>query len=112
MKQLRMPLRIVFYREGKNWIAHCLELDLVGHGQTKDEANHLLANAIGTQIEAGIKYGSLDNLFSPADKEYFAMFAAGKDVTIGTLELRQHIDPVAIGEVEAREQADSELSLA
>ena len=37
-RKLRMPLRVVFYREEEVWIAHCLEFDLAGDGATREEA--------------------------------------------------------------------------
>lgn len=39
---LRVPLRCVFYREQSQWIAHCLEFDLAGHGTTKEKAHGVL----------------------------------------------------------------------
>ena len=37
-KALRVPVRVVFYREDGEWVAHCLEFDLIGDGTTKQEA--------------------------------------------------------------------------
>ncbi len=90
MKPLRIPLRAVFYKEGTNWIAHCLEFDLVGHGKKKQSALDMLTQAIDVQIKASIKYKNWSNLFSPADGKYLAMFAAGQDVALAAL----HFKPI------------------
>jgi predicted RNase H-like HicB family nuclease len=109
MKALRIPLRAILYREDGVWIAHCLELDLIGDGATQEEALELLSQAILTQVEASIHYQSLHSLFRPAEAKYFEMFAAGRDVAIGTLKVPAvtTIASVTIEELEAREYIDS-----
>ncbi len=79
--RLRTPVRVLFYRDGGNWIAHCLEFDLVGHGRTRNAALKLLSQAIAIQMEASLKHRNPRNLFTPADGKYFVMFAAGRDIT-------------------------------
>jgi hypothetical protein len=111
VKPLRIQLRAVFYKEGDHWVAHCLEFDLLGHGETKKAALTMLSQAIVIQIKVSVKYNNPKNLFSPADGKYFAMFAAGKDVAMGKLELMP-IDSVTIEDVETREYSESDAELA
>ncbi len=101
MKNLRMPLRVVFYRDGADWVAHCLEFDLMGDGTTKKEALDQLTDAINIQVEASIANDNPENLFSPAEGKFFAMFAAAKKVVVGEMQLR--CDSVVIDEAETRE---------
>jgi predicted RNase H-like HicB family nuclease len=110
MKNLRIPLRVVFYRDGDVWVAHCLEFDLMGDGATKEDALDELIEAINLQVAASVEADNPSNLFSPADGRFFAMFAAGKDVVVGALRL--HFDSVTIDEAETREFDPSELALA
>jgi predicted RNase H-like HicB family nuclease len=107
MKALRIPLRAVLYQEDGIWIAHCLELDVIGDGATREEALNLLSDAIIVQVEATLKYNSPNKLFHPADPKFFGMFAAGKDVAVGQMQLSRTIDTVTIEEIEAREYPDS-----
>src|SRR3954467_15450680 len=86
-RRMRIPLRVVFYREGEAWVAHCLEFDLAGDGETRSEALERLAAAIAIQAEASRDFGNVGNLFSPADGELFRRFAAGSDVAPGPLDL-------------------------
>jgi len=65
-KTLRVPLRVVFYRDGDSWIAHCLEFDLLGDGKTKPEALDLLTKAIAIQAQASVEHNNPANLFSPS----------------------------------------------
>lgn len=104
MKPFRIPLRIVFYKEVDSWVAHCLEFDLAGDGSSQDEALHSLCEAIAVQVEASVKYGCFDNLFTPADGDLFRKFAAGKNIAISELHLcLKDVDSVTIEAVEARE---------
>src|SRR4051812_41870338 len=101
MKHLRIPLRVVFYREDEVWVAHCLEFDLLGDGATQSEALAQLDEAISLQVEATVESGNFDNLFRPAPGKYLKMFASGDDVAVGGLHLQ--VDSVEISETRTRE---------
>src|SRR5688572_18379668 len=103
MQNLRIPLRIVFYKEGADWVAHCLEFDLMGDGATRKEALDQLGEAIGLQVKASLQHNNPKNLFSPADGKYFQMFAAGKDVVVGELSVVTKATCVEIEKAETRE---------
>jgi predicted RNase H-like HicB family nuclease len=110
-RKLRVPLRVVFYREGESWIAHCLEFDLVGDGATKEDALDALSDAIGLQLQASLEHENLANLFAPADGELFRKYAAGigiakGDLTVNINRLRQSA-PI-IEDVEVREYEESQ----
>jgi hypothetical protein len=103
-KQLRVPLRIVFYREDGHVIAHCLEFDLVGDGETNTSALARLANAMALQIQASVESGNPANLFSPADGKFFRMFAEGSDIAQGELQISAASQTqVVIEDIEYRE---------
>jgi hypothetical protein len=113
----RVPIRIVFYREGRAWIAHCLEFDLLGDGSTKAKALECLGKAILIQIKATLKHNNRSNLFCPADGRFFEMFAAGQDIADGLIEvglgaLHFESENIKILTVEAREfeSLDAELA--
>ena len=91
MNPLRIPLQVVFYEEEGQWVAHCLQFDLVGVAETKESAINQLNEAIGIQIRNSIESGNLRNLFTPADSEYFQRFAEASD--IAESELRVSIEP-------------------
>ena len=59
---LRIPLRIVLYRDGEAWTAHCLEFDLMGDGPTTNEALSNLASAIVLQAKASLEHNNPANL--------------------------------------------------
>ncbi len=105
MNALRIPLRIVFYRDDDgDWIARCLEFDLCGDGPSKEAAAAMLTQAIDIQVEQSIADGNLANLFTPADGEYFRMFAAGDDVAVAELHISPRSpSPIIFESTEARE---------
>jgi hypothetical protein len=106
----RIPLRVVFYREGKRWVAHCLEFDLIGDGDNQGAALRCLSQAIGLQIDAAMAHRNVANLFSPAEGKVFAMFARGTHTAEGVVELRR--TSAMIEAVEVREYADGDAALA
>jgi len=105
MKPLRVPLHVVFYQEDGSWIAHCLEFDLIGDGETKVDALESLNEAIRLQVEHSLEHNNPRNLFTPADGRYFEMFARGADVAVGKLKIGG--DSLVIDRTETREYLDS-----
>jgi len=75
MKKLNVKLRAIFYREGDEWAAHCLEMDILGHGETKEQALAQMTEALRIQVADSIDSGNLGNLFMPADDEIFRKYA-------------------------------------
>ncbi|MSR59330.1 MAG: hypothetical protein EXS05_17085 [Planctomycetaceae bacterium] len=113
MKILRVPIHIVFYLEEGDWVAHCLEFDICGNGETKREAAESLVQAVKIQIEQSLNHNNPANLFCPAEGKYFEMFAAGKNIT--NAELEMHFDPidsVNLEEPQSREYSEGDLVMA
>lgn len=103
MQKLRIPLRVVFYEEDGEWVAHCLEFDLVGVGCDKQSAVVQLSDAIHVQLRATLKSKNLKNLFHPADSEILQRFAAGVDVAEAECAIEfQKVDGVVFERTEAR----------
>ena len=103
MNALRVPLRVVFYEEDGEWVAHCLEFDLVGCAATREAALQLLSEAIVTQLEATRQNQNLANLFTPASGECLARFAAGHDVAECELNIPWLSPDVVIERADVRE---------
>lgn len=79
-RPFRLSLRIVFYREDGDWMAHCLETDLMGDGPTMREALDSLWDATVIQFDASFQWKNPANFFSPAPGRFFEMYALGRDV--------------------------------
>lgn len=109
MQKLRIQLRAVFYKEDDLWFAHCLEMDVMGHGSDKIKAFQMLNGAIDEQIRMSLGNHNPANIFQPADGRFFAMYAAGTDSIQGVCEVpikvvaQRKAENVEIQNVEARE---------
>lgn len=99
----RIPLRIVFYKEEGEWIAHCLEFDLCGDGVSKAKALESLSQSIRLQVNKTIEFNNWDNLFTAADPEICSRFFGGRDVSEGNLKLLELPEPLVCRGVEFRE---------
>ena len=115
LETLRVPLRIVFYKDDDTTVvAHCLEFDLIGHGDTHEQAIESLCNAINIQVEETLETGNVENLFNPAPGEYFRMFAAGQSSqrvgkAVGEVKIKiHHIGNMDFNEVDGREYVGSD----
>lgn len=105
--QLRIPLRVVFYQDDGDWVAHCLEFDLMGDGATKEEAVQQLGDAIMTQVDYFMETRDPATLFSPAPPDIQQMFAAGDDEPNAMLtieRIRRVDDYVEFEEIRYRRQ--------
>ncbi len=98
MPKFRIPLRAVFYQEDGLWFGHCLEMDVIGHGQTRADAMQMLSQAIVAQIEGSIDRGDPSNIFFPADKRFFEMYSAGTETLDGSCII--YLSPLSRGDVE------------
>lgn len=108
MQNLRIPLRVVFYRQEGRWLAHCLEFDLCGDGESRESALACLWEAIGYQLEESVEHNNPANLFTPADGKFFQMFAAGRDIAIAHLHVKK-VENVELGKPETREYSNDDL---
>ena len=64
-----VPLHVLTYFQDGEWIAHVLEMDLIGSGKTIDQAESELAEAIDAQMTFCIQHDV--DPFRPAPEKYF-----------------------------------------
>jgi hypothetical protein len=79
---LNINLSAIVYREKSDWIAHCLELDIVAEGTSRQDAIQSLISLCDLQIETALEEGDLESIFRPAPPEFWKMFASGKKRTL------------------------------
>ena len=107
--EINFPIRVVLYKEDGAWVAHCLEFDLIGSGNTKKRALSDLSECIAIQLEQSLKHDCKQNLFHPADGETWRRWAFGKaakqNVASGLLKIK--VDGVRIPDADTREYSDS-----
>jgi hypothetical protein len=69
-----LSLSVLFYVEDGYNVAHCLEMDLKGRGETEDEAMGELATLIGAQVSFAYQKGEPGLIYHPAEKRFFDIF--------------------------------------
>ncbi len=70
-----LVINVLGYREGKEWVALALEMDLRGYGKTFEAAFAELFDCICMQIGFAQYKDQTDMVFHPAAPEYFQIFA-------------------------------------
>jgi predicted RNase H-like HicB family nuclease len=71
-------LDVLLYREDGEWVAHCLQLDLVEAGATPEEAEDNLAGVIQHHIQWALDDDDMEHLFHPAPPEVWKQFFGAK----------------------------------
>ena len=61
-------------QEGE-YMAHCLQLDIVATGPTEDSAVSDLMDLVRAQFDFAVQHDNLDNLLKPAPPEVWAKLA-------------------------------------
>jgi predicted RNase H-like HicB family nuclease len=73
------------------FVAHCLEMDIVAVGDTKDQAISLLKELVEDAFAAAEKDGTQGKLFTPAPGEFWQRFASAKHYTPGSTVVERRI---------------------
>ena len=68
--EFRAEITVLGYREGEKWVAHCMEMDILGYGDTQREALKDLMDLITMQVTFAFAQGRPDLLYSPAPPEF------------------------------------------
>ena len=66
---------VLGFREGDEWCALALEMDLRGYGPTFEAATEDLDHAIEMQLSFALSKDQPSMIFHPADATYFSLFA-------------------------------------
>lgn len=72
--QQKLDLRGIVYREGDQWFAHCLELDIVAEGKSPSAALADVVDLCNFQIEAAIDNNDLESVFRPAPAKFWNLY--------------------------------------
>lgn len=64
-------LRVLIKKEGREFVAHVLELDLVATGESLEKAKDNLTDCVAAQISFAYANNMTENIWHPAPKSYF-----------------------------------------
>lgn len=68
-------LTVLVYTKDSQPVAHCLEMDFVTTGRSRDRAVADLFDTIRDQVQAAVADDALRRLFRPAPQQYWARLA-------------------------------------
>lgn len=75
--------KILVFKDGKEYVAHILEMDIVGTGNTRDEAIAEAGESATAQIRYAIDHDRVDEILNPAPEEFFRKWEeAGQKLTM------------------------------
>ena len=75
-----LQLNVLVERQPEgNYLAHCLELDLVAEGDTPQAACGELLNVVDVQVRTCLENDNLENLYFPAPREVWQKLGRAKE---------------------------------
>jgi hypothetical protein len=75
--------RVLLYLEEDEWIAHALEMDLVGTGENSDEATEMLKDAVDAQLSFCIQHHI--SPFKLAPKRYLNAWEKSQEMNLNSI---------------------------
>ena len=69
VRPLPFHLDVLVEMQDGEYVAHCLQMDIVATGRSKDEAVSDLLDLIGAQIDFAVEHGNIENILRPAPRE-------------------------------------------
>jgi hypothetical protein len=108
LPQLWVLHYLISEADGKH-VAHCLDLDLVAVGASRQESALRLDNLVKAQIELSMATGRLMNLETKAPLNYWKQYFIGTPIELERKTLRVKI-PTAV-QVVPLDPAESELGI-
>ena len=79
LKNSNFSIRVLFYKENKKYVAHALEMDLEGYGQSHKQAEKKLIDLIKIQISFAIFKNDPSLIYFPAEPGYFITYEQIKE---------------------------------
>jgi hypothetical protein len=73
-----IKLNVLIYQEGNEWIAHCLQMDLVAASKSEREAEKDVIDLIKAQVIYAIENDNLGYIFRQAPAEEWAKLAMAR----------------------------------
>lgn len=66
-----LAIRVLIYKEGNQFVAHALELDVPAYGSTEEAAKKTLESLLDNQLEFAACVGKPEMVAFPAPKDFF-----------------------------------------
>lgn len=80
----KIELSVLGYTEDGTWLAHCLEMDVIGYGQSLEEAMKSLAELIEMQVSFAVSQGHPQSLWNPAPPKYWMIYHSQRELMLSS----------------------------
>jgi hypothetical protein len=67
-----IKLNVLIYQENEEWIAHCLQMDLVATSKSAQEVERNIIDLVKAQVIYALENDNLGYIFKPAPPEEWA----------------------------------------
>ena len=102
-----ITLRVLGYRDGKGWAAHCLETDLVGHGRNFQTALSDLVELTEMQVSFALQTEQPSLLDHPAPPDIWQTYERLAQESLRNLSKPRQSPTNAIGSLPLHPKAQS-----
>ncbi len=82
-----IKLNIVIYKAGEEWVAHCLQMDIVASGKSAKAVEEDIVDLIKAQLRFAIDNDNVVNMFKPAPIEIWSMLKHAKRCDLRNIRL-------------------------
>ena len=79
-KKFAITVNILLKREEDTYVAHCLELDIMGTANTLEQVKRDMVDLISAQVDYAFANNNLDNLFRPAPPSVWREFYLAREL--------------------------------
>ncbi len=83
-----IKLNVLVYNEGNEWVAHCLQMDIVATGTSEKEVAENIFDLIRAQVVFAIDNDNLGYIFKPAPPEEWDKLAKATKCDIRKLKIK------------------------
>ena len=74
-KNPSIKLNVLIYKEDSEWIAHCLQMDLVAANESKEDVQDDIIDLIKAHVSYALENDNVDHIFKPAPAEEWEKLA-------------------------------------
>jgi hypothetical protein len=64
-----IKLNVLIYKEDGEWVAHCLQMDVIATSTDRSTVEDDIVDLIKAQVEYAIDHDNMSNIFKPAPME-------------------------------------------
>ena len=85
-----IKLNVIIYQEGNEWVAHCLQMDIVTANTAERSVESDIIDLIKAQVIYAIENDNLGNIFKPAPPEEWAKLEHAKKCGTKRIKISVH----------------------